>query len=123
MDKAKKDSVETRRSATSEEVSIARLITEAPSGDKIAAKCDEIKILLLKKNISYHNSALDPVSIFGSLTAKDQLFARINDKLNRIKNNKTYEDEGFIDAVHDLTGYLILLSILIDNEDDESTTA
>lgn len=100
------------------EASIARLITEAPSGEKISAKCDEIKILLLKKNISYHNSALDPVSIFGSLTAKDQLFARINDKLNRIKNNKTYEDEGFIDAVNDLTGYLILLGILIDGEGD-----
>lgn len=103
-------------SAANREISIARLIAEAPSGEEIAAKCDEIKMLLLKKNISYHNSALDPVSIFGKLTAKDQLFARINDKLNRIKNNKTYEDEGFIDAVHDLTGYLILLSILVDGE-------
>ena len=53
-----------------------------------------------KKNITIITVALDPVSIFGKISPrKDQLFARINDKLNRIKNNKTYEDEGFIDAV------------------------
>ena len=75
----------------------------------------ELKELLLRKNISYQNSALNPVSIFGNLDAKDQLHSRMNDKLNRIKNNTNYRTEGQEDAINDLIGYLILLLVYYDN--------
>ena len=38
--------------------------TDAPSGHKIIVECLEIAEMLIKKNISYGNSALDPISIF-----------------------------------------------------------
>lgn len=92
----------------------------APSGDKIVEECERIALFLLRKNISYGNSALEYRSIFGNLTPEEALYARINDKLARLENNQTFigagsaPDESFSDAVNDLIGYLILLNILLD---------
>lgn len=84
------------------------LIKSAPAGQEIADACDDIKIMLLKKNISYGNSALSPVRVFSNLTAKEGLYARIDDKLSRLKNNQSYPSDNDID---DLIGYLILLKV------------
>lgn len=89
-----------------------KLIDAAPAGKQIVEECEQIAELLLRKNISYGNSALEYESIFGDLTAKQALYARINDKLARIKNNQSYEDEKMIDAVKDTIGYLVLLLVL-----------
>lgn len=85
-----------------------KLIKSAPAGKEIADACDEIKVMLLNKNISYGNSALSPVRIFSNLTAKEGLYARIDDKLSRLKNNQSYPSDNDID---DLIGYLILLKV------------
>lgn len=90
----------------------------APSGDAIVDAGVDILLMLVMKNISYGNSALEYDSIFGDLTAQQALYARINDKLARIKNNQTYGTEGMIDAIRDLTGYLILLLVLDDKNRD-----
>ena len=76
----------------------------------IASVCNDIRDLLLKKNLKYGNAALDPIRIFSNASAKEQLLVRIDDKLNRIKqgNNLIDEDE---DVVTDLIGYLILLTV------------
>ena len=78
--------------------------------DKIRKKCDQIRDLLIEKNKSYGNSVFDR----GVLFEVDPMYAiqaRINDKLNRIKSKETYMSEN---DLMDLTGYLILLQVHID---------
>ncbi len=83
------------------------------SSKLIAAKCDEIKQLLLSKNLKYGDSALKPIRIFSNESGTEQLRVRIDDKISRIKNNGLYDDE---DTVMDLVGYLILLRISLDKD-------
>ena len=78
--------------------------------DKIRKKCDQIRDLLIEKNKSYGNSVFDR----GVLFEVDPMYAiqaRINDKLNRLKSKETYMSEN---DLMDLTGYLILLQVHID---------
>jgi hypothetical protein len=79
--------------------------------EEIRKKCDEIKDLLLEKNKSYGNSVFNK----GVLFNVDPMYAiqsRINDKLNRIKSKETYMSEN---DLMDLTGYLILLQVHMDD--------
>lgn len=82
--------------------------------DKIKKVGQEIIDLLIEKNQSYGDSALEPANVFASGNAIDNLSARIDDKLMRIKT------QGFRgygeDNVKDLIGYLILLKIAIEDE-------
>jgi len=91
-----------------ERVALVDLIANAPSGPDISVACDEIKRLLLEKNIAYGNSALSPISIFAKAGAQEGIANRIDDKLNRIKNNQSYVGDNDLD---DLIGYLILYKI------------
>lgn len=83
--------------------------------DKIKAVGQEVIDLLIEKNESYGDSALEPANVFADGSAVDNLCARIDDKLMRIKT------QGFRgygeDNVKDLIGYLILLKIAIEEED------
>lgn len=78
--------------------------------EEIKEKCNEIRDLLIDKNISYGNSAFDRGVLF-DIDPIHAIQARINDKMNRIINNQSYKNE---DDLKDLTGYLILLQIAID---------
>lgn len=89
---------------------LAELIRNAPSGKAISSTCDQIKWLLLKKNIAYGNSALNPIRIFAKSDTVEQLYVRIDDKLNRLKNGQKFVGDNDID---DLLGYLILLKIAL----------
>ena len=84
----------------------------APAGGKILNCCLEIAQMLIDKNISYGNSALEPSRIFSTADSVEQLKVRIDDKLNRIKNNKGFAGDNDID---DLIGYLILYKIANSN--------
>ena len=65
--------------------------------------------MLIEKNDSYGDSALNPLGIFGNKDAVTSLGARIDDKLARIR---TLGYVGFgEDNVRDLIGYLILLQV------------
>jgi len=69
--------------------------------------------MLIEKNQSYGDSALNPLGIFGNKDAVTSLGARIDDKLARIR---TLGFEGFgEDNVKDLIGYLILLQVELEN--------
>jgi hypothetical protein len=75
---------------------------------QILAVCEEIQQMLIDKNASYGNSALEPVRIFSSSKAEEQILVRIDDKLSRIARGKEYQGD---DTITDLIGYLILLKV------------
>jgi len=76
----------------------------------IIDQCSEIEQLLVKKNIAYNNSLHTEPPLFPIDTITG-IQARINDKLNRIKQvGLTDETE---DSVLDLIGYLIHLRIAL----------
>lgn len=81
---------------------------DAPSGGKIWRACHEIAQLLIEKNISYGDSALNPIRIFSKADPREQLHVRIDDKLNRLMKGTEYIGDNDID---DLIGYLILLKV------------
>ncbi len=87
--------------------------TKPTTADRIKAKCDQVAALLIEKNKSYGDSALHPVGIFGQGKASDLIRVRIDDKLSRIQNSPEAFGE---DPVMDLLGYLVLLSLAIENE-------
>ena len=70
--------------------------------------CNGIKDLLLEKNRKYGDSALNPSRIFSKSDNIEQIKVRIDDKLSRLRNSQSDEDE---DVVSDLIGYLILLKV------------
>ena len=88
---------------------LSRLAEEAPSGRDILEAGIDIITLLLKKNISYGNSAIDPLRLFSNASVEEQIMVRLDDKLSRLKNNQTYPGDNDVD---DLIGYLILLKVV-----------
>ncbi len=76
---------------------------------QVTVALEEIRDLLIAKNLKYGNSALEPLGVFSQLSAKEGLLVRIDDKLKRIKNGSLERDDE--DVVNDLIGYLILLKI------------
>jgi hypothetical protein len=91
---------------------IRDISTQAPAGRKILDECLDIAELLIQKNKSYGSSYSHPINIFSKSTPKEQIFIRIDDKLNRIHKGKEYASE---DTILDLIGYLVLLRTLDDN--------
>lgn len=84
------------------------LATDAPAGNRIIRECLEIAEMLVNKNKSYGNSALDPIRVFSKAGTREQLYVRIDDKLNRLMKGTDYPGDNDID---DLIGYLVLLKI------------
>jgi len=71
---------------------------------------DEIKELLLAKNRKYGDSALNPVRIFSRSDNLEQIRVRLDDKLSRLRNQQSDEDE---DVITDLIGYLVLYKVAL----------
>jgi len=74
----------------------------------IQETCDQIKELLIEKNRKYGDSAVNPIRILSKSSNTEQILVRIDDKLNRIKNMQSDEDE---DVITDLIGYLVLYKV------------
>ena len=68
----------------------------------------QVSELLIAKNKSYGDSALNPTRVFSKADSVEQLLVRIDDKLSRIQNGHDWPGDNDID---DLIGYLILLKI------------
>ena len=68
---------------------------------------DDIRKMLIQKNESYGDSALNPVRIFSKADPLEQLKVRIDDKLSRLARG----DSAGEDVIHDLLGYLIIYRI------------
>lgn len=76
--------------------------------ERVRAIAISIADMLVEKNKSYGNAALDPMRVFSKADSIEQLKVRIDDKLSRIKNGKEFAQE---DTITDLIGYLILLKL------------
>lgn len=76
--------------------------------EKVRRITSDIVDMLIEKNKSYGNSALDPVRIFSKADTLEQLYVRIDDKLSRIKRGNSNINE---DTIKDLIGYLIIVKI------------
>ena len=74
----------------------------------IAKVCDQIKDMLIEKNKSYGDSALDPIRVFSKSDTVEQIKVRIDDKISRISRGTEFYGDNDID---DLIGYLILYKI------------
>lgn len=79
--------------------------------DLILEESEAVTNLLLLKNEAYGDSALNPSNIFAKGDAVENLSARIDDKLMRIKMRGINDDTE--DTVQDLIGYLILLKVAL----------
>jgi hypothetical protein len=79
--------------------------------DLILEVSAEVTNLLLEKNEAYGDSALNPSNIFAKGDAVENLCARIDDKLMRIKMRGITDETE--DTVQDLIGYLILLKVAL----------
>jgi len=69
--------------------------------------------LLVAKNKSYGNAALDPLRVFSRANPSEQIRVRIDDKLSRLARGDVtaLPSETLADTIDDLLGYLILLKI------------
>lgn len=81
---------------------------DAPSGEEIFDVCLNLTELLIAKNVSYGNSALNPTRIFSKSSLEEQILVRIDDKLSRISRGSEYPGD---DTLEDLIGYLVLLLV------------
>ena len=74
----------------------------------IMEECMDFAEFLIKKNRAYGNSALNPCRIMSKADPLEQLYVRIDDKLNRLMNGSDYPGDN---DIQDLIGYLILLQV------------
>lgn len=63
---------------------------------------------VIEKNRKYGNSALNPIRVLSTLSTVEQLYIRLDDKLNRLMNRQDDEDE---DIPFDIAGYFILIYV------------
>lgn len=79
---------------------------------RICDHLNKVADMLIAKNRTYGDSALNPIGIFAKGSAVELIRARIDDKLSRIKNDPKAFNE---DAILDLEGYLVLLKLALED--------
>lgn len=94
---------------------LIRTASEAPAGEDIVRECFSACERLLEKNISYGNSALEPVRIFSRASSDEQIKVRIDDKLSRLMRGTAFVGDN---DVEDLLGYLLLLKVSANRESE-----
>lgn len=86
----------------------------SPFEEELDKVLGEIRALLLEKNASYGDSALNPVRIMSDAAAAEQIRIRMDDKLSRLYRGFAFEDTETgnpEDTLKDLVGYYFLLKI------------
>lgn len=94
-------------------LNVIKVISAAPSGEKILQTCIDLAVFLSTKNAAYGNSALSPIRAFSKAGTTEQLLVRIDDKINRMVNGSGFPGD---DDILDLTGYLILYFVAKEND-------
>lgn len=67
----------------------------------------DLRSMLIRKNLAYGDSALDPVRILTKADPRELILARIDDKLKRLQMGSPDGE----DVYADLRGYFVLLGI------------
>lgn len=91
-----------------------KTMTASRTHQDISRHCAAICNMLQEKNAAYGDSALDPVRVFSRAGTVEQILVRIDDKLSRLQRGSAAGE----DAELDLIGYLILLRIAREREED-----
>jgi hypothetical protein len=81
---------------------------QAAFSDDLTTVLGGIQEMLLAKNRKYGDAALNPNQTFSSVPPIELINVRMDDKLSRIRNRQSDEDE---DVELDLIGYLLLKQI------------
>lgn len=81
-------------------------MTEQDFEKRVKYICNAVAEMLIEKNKSYGNSALEPINCFYKGDAGTSIKVRIDDKLSRIMRGNEFQGD---DTVWDLLGYLVLL--------------
>lgn len=68
----------------------------------------EVGHMLIRKNESYGDAALNPARIFSQADSSEQIRVRLDDKLSRLQRGNSFEND---DDILDIMGYLVLLKI------------
>ena len=66
---------------------------------------NEIREILIRKNLSYGDSVLNPIRVFSKSPTDEQINVRLDDKLSRIARGKEYLGD---DTLIDIIGYLVM---------------
>lgn len=91
-----------------EKVGAQVLSITSPFSEELANIMVQTFNMLVEKNTSYGNSALEPARIFSKCDNLEGIRVRIDDKLNRIMKGKEYPGDNDVD---DLLGYLNLYKV------------
>lgn len=73
----------------------------------------KIADLLISKNLSYGDSALNPIRVFSKADRMEQLYTRLDDKLSRVQKGHEYPGD---DTIRDIIGYCTLILIAREGE-------
>lgn len=87
-------------------------MTQEQFEKSVRSICSEIADMLVKKNKSYGNSALEPINCFYKGDSSTSIRVRIDDKLSRIMRGNEFQGD---DTIKDLIGYLVLLKVSLEN--------
>jgi hypothetical protein len=87
-------------------------VTTHNTAADIVRHCDELKAMLLAKNESYGDSALNPIRLMSKANPVEAILVRIDDKLSRIARGQAAGE----DVEKDLRGYYLLLGIARERE-------
>jgi len=91
-----------------------RYISKKHESDHERFKADAKEVLdyayamLVEKNRHYRDSILNPVKIFSQATPEERILDRLDDKVSRLAQGNSDDDE---DVVDDMIGYLVMLKI------------
>lgn len=83
-------------------------MTQEQFENAVRSICNEVADMLVEKNKSYGNSALEPINCFYKGDSSTSIRVRIDDKLSRIMRGNEFQGD---DTIKDLMGYLVLLRI------------
>ncbi len=85
--------------------------------NRVAKTAARVVNLLRIKNEQYGDSVQQPLRVFSKLDSQAGIRVRIDDKLSRLaRGNDSIESD--IDIIDDLIGYLILLRMMMEEEEE-----
>lgn len=91
-------------------------MTQEQFENTVRSICNEVADMLVEKNKSYGNSALEPINCFYKGDSSTSIRVRIDDKLSRIMRGNEFQGD---DTIKDLMGYLVLLRIATIKDEEE----